>query len=88
MHAVTCQFSGHVYSLANVKGSKRKGGKLSFDVLEDGIAIARATRGAGTKQYMDSLKFKFYTERSEVRFLTFCDSLSAAETCEAMLGAR
>lgn len=52
--------------------------RLTFDVLEDGIAIARATRSGG------ELQFKFYSDRAMYRFQDFCDSLSMNETCEAL----
>lgn len=73
------------YTVANVKGNPNKYGKLSFDILEDGIAIAKVTRGTARAGWIPLMVFKFYTERAEVRFENFCDSLSMTETCEALL---
>lgn len=56
--------------------------KLEFYILEDGIAIAKVTR----PQYGHELKFKWYTDRAQFRFMDFANACSMEETCEALLG--
>lgn len=74
------------YTTANVKGKFRDYNKrLQFDILENGIAIARVTRKASRFGFIEELQFKFYTEQSKRRFQDYCDSLSMSEACEALL---
>lgn len=71
------------YTIANIQKSG-KGAKA--DLLEDGIAIAKVTRTAGTRTSAPEFTAKFYTDASRNRFIGFCDSLSICETLEAMMG--
>jgi hypothetical protein len=73
------------YTVGNVKGNPSAYGKLSADLLEDGIAIAKVTRGAQVGGFIDDLKFKFYTDASKNRFEDWCDSISMSEGFEALL---
>lgn len=70
------------YEIANAKGDFYGTKKLSFDILEDGIAIARVTRSA--RACWGMMEYTFYSERAAHRFTDYCDSLSRDETCEAL----
>lgn len=76
------------YTLSAVKGNSfyDYSRRLEFDILEDGIAIARVTRKARTMygQWIPSMDFKFYTDASRYRFQDCCDSISMEEACEAL----
>lgn len=75
------------YTAANVKGDiDNKKDSISFDILEDGIAIASVTRGRASRYgWIPRMVFKFHTEASELRFQDFCDSLSMSETAEILV---
>lgn len=74
------------YSVANVTGSaKNHKRRLQFDLLEDGIAIARVTRKASRYGYIEPMQFKYYTGMAMLRFIGWCDASSPTEACEAML---
>jgi hypothetical protein len=69
-----------------VKKVNKKTYEAKGFILEDGIQIARFKRGPITDGFIQEMKFEFFTERSETRWLGFCDSLSSTETVDAMLG--
>jgi len=74
------------YTAANIQGYYRSyDRRLQFDILENGIAIARVTREANVWGYIEPMQFKFYTENSRVRFDTFCNANDMTTTCEALL---
>jgi hypothetical protein len=68
------------YSIKILKGSLNAYKSVSFDILEDGIAIARGTRKSGDWD----IKLKFYTQNSSVRFHTFCGELDAQSVIEIL----
>lgn len=72
------------YTVANVKKSAR--GAAQADLLEDGIAIAKVKRTAGTRTWAPQFSAKFYTDASRARFEDFCDSISINEGVEALMG--
>jgi hypothetical protein len=72
------------YTVSNIKGNPSAYGKLSADLLEEGIAIAKVTRPAQTGGYIGDLSFKFYTDASKGRFVDWCDSISMSEGFEAL----
>lgn len=76
------------YTAANIQGYYRSfNRRLQFDILEDGIAIARVTRCANTRggRWIPLMVFNFYTENSRVRFESLCDANNMTTTCEALL---
>lgn len=72
----------HPYSTAAVTFNKQKG-TATGELLEHGVRIAKYSYN---RQNWPQLTIKFGSSQSQARFDDFCDSLSMAETIEAIGG--
>lgn len=68
------------YSIKIIRGTFQLGRAIDFYLYENGMQIARGTRKASRYE----IRFNFFTINSEVRFQTFCNTLSMSEVCEIL----
>jgi hypothetical protein len=76
----------HTYTL-DVLVAGKKGGRIRAALMEDDVRIAVVTRDRVDGGFVPQFVATFLSERSEVRFLTFCNALSASETVELLYDA-
>ena len=76
----------HKYSVKlTFKGKDTHWPALKGEIYEKDVVIGRFSRGAVRDGYVPPIEYKFLSAASKNRFDDFADSLSIAETIEALL---
>lgn len=76
----------HPYSTKlTYKAKKGMFPALRGELLENGIIIARFSRGATVDHFVPPIEYKFLSEASKHRFDNFADCLSIEESIEALI---
>lgn len=75
----------HPFSVKVLYKGKGRWPALKGEIYEHDVLIGTFTRGAVQGNYIPPIDYKFRTERAKARFEDFADSISIAETIEALL---